>query len=894
MANKNHKIRLLCDTNQMAYGSSSALLAILKYLSSSNTAFVWGVTEKILKSSDLIESTIKINNKDAESIKKSVDFRKYDAILVISNSTNLNTYLDLEIPVFYVDIHYWYPSNKNHRVWKEAEACFIEKYFVESITLPKGSIEVGPIISLPQKKVFIKKQVLINIGGGANQYIKPGINSRYINVVIELLDELRKESLFKDYTYIIAGGQASINSIKTHKYSKSFMLKTFSKEEFLDTLLKSEIFFTSPGQYATFEGLYLEKKVIFLPPQNASQIIQTTILENAGLINKGLNLPDYYPEFSSLNHETIIESELTTEVLIAINKLANDTVTKSKIVTHLKDQLNDSLKPDYFVKQKKYLEILGAPGAESVANNILDFFKQKGFDNAVKSNSQHDKLCNDEVLSGDEFITGFPNILHDAETLLFERIWSGSQNIQEIQNRINLICQKYETLYPARNLSFRLACTTTDSDGAIKTMVDSLVEELSVSGWNTKKEGILFDILIIENSKDVDIVQNNHDFCANFKHEKVNIKYIPWIEKNRFNKRPYSIAESRIYLIEWLKKLDWHASSNKPVWVLDDDFEFKMTIPDKRDFAKELRVGSVFHRMECLINEGKSDAIVGGNSGSCPIPELSTIRLQLMDLREFLKNGLVNNRGKVLNQIKLAPNYYYDLSREKIDYFPVIPEVWISNSSDQDEFLNSFFYKLLNGTPASRPLFANFQKRDGFISAWDVNDESIVSGGNTLYMNDELLSTDEYYALNYFGLISRRSDAIWFLRNHQKGYKIKKKNLAITHNRKSRCDNISKESLQRKALSDVIGVGFWESINESDSELVMDIDMAVVRRKIVERLRKYNKNIELARLVLYDIEKICPNVNHSPYFGLLKDVLSEPLAKIDYNALKLVNYGNTI
>ena len=137
-----------------------------------------------------------------------VDLRKFDAILVISNITNLNTYLDFGIPVFYVDIHFWYPSNKKHRIWQEAKQCFIERYFEDEFKLLHNSIEVGPIISLEKENSKIYKQILVNIGGGANRFIKPGVNSSYINIVLQLINQLKKEIEFEKYDFIIAQDMA--------------------------------------------------------------------------------------------------------------------------------------------------------------------------------------------------------------------------------------------------------------------------------------------------------------------------------------------------------------------------------------------------------------------------------------------------------------------------------------------------------------------------------------------------------------------------------------------------------------------------------------------------------------------------------------------------------------
>ena len=62
--------------------------------------------------------------------------------------------------------------------------------------------------------------------------------------------------------------------------------------------------------------------------------------------------------------------------------------------------------------------------------------------------------------------------------------------------------------------------------------------------------------------------------------------------------------------------MKWTASNKQPIWILDDDFEFTSTIPSINYQIENVRLGSVFHRLECIAKADELDAIVGGNSGS--------------------------------------------------------------------------------------------------------------------------------------------------------------------------------------------------------------------------------------------------------------------------------------
>ncbi len=908
MANQNHKIKLLCDTNQMAYGSSSALLAILEYLPSINTAFVWGITEKILASSKLVNETIKLNNKDKKLVKENIDLQKFDAVLVISNITNLDTYLDFGMPVFYVDIHFWYPSNKKHRIWQEAKQCFIERYFKSDIKLPNNSIEVGPIISLETAKSKIKKQVLVNIGGGANRFIKPGVNSRYINIVLQLLNQLKKEKIFERYDFIIAGGEASINSIKNSKEAKEFILKSFSKNEFLETLNKSEYFFTSPGQYATFEGLYLEKKIVFLPPQNASQIIQINILEKAGLIKKGLNLTNYYSHFKSLENNSINEHELTSEVLTAIEKLEKNNLDKLKIIAHLKDQIKNTLKSSYFQEQKKFIHILGLPGAETIANEIRFALKiNVSYIEEAKYRKRAIKLWNIDPHSleylekrfirikdsKDDFNSQFKNLLHASETLLFEKTYKLDNSKNEIQEFIDKLCYQYEAYNTNRNFALKIAFTTTNSKNAVKNLITSAISELEKSKFNYKSTNEIIEFLVIENSTEDNIINSNSEFCNNLKNNRIKINYISWKEKTDIKEiqKPFQIAQSRTLLIKKINSLGWKASNKNPIWILDDDFEFTTTIPATNYGIENIRLGSVFHRLECIVKENKLDAIVGGNSGSPPIPELSTIKLQLKDLKEVLQQkSQQTSWNNVLKKIQQNPDYYYDLSRVEINYFSVAPE--FPKSKNKLDFIDDFLNKLLTGIPASRYLFANYNSNDKYNSAWNLCDNTAVSGGNTIYFNSDLLNSKTYWNVEYENIKSRRADAIWFLLNQQKGFKIQKMIFPLTHARTKRvCKSCDINSLINNSLKDIFGVALWENVHENKYSELRNIDKTLLYKRIEKRLEKFENNLINVEQLLNEIAIIFPKVTELISFKTLLNI-SKYRIKIDYKQINLIEYGS--
>lgn len=368
------KTKLLCDTNQMAYGSSSALLAILEHLDSENTAFVWGVTSEILTTDKNIHHTINADNKDNEFVRKFINNEYFDAVLVVSNLSNISTYLDKNLPVFYVDLHHWYPSEKKHRVWTDAKKCFIEKFFVENKQIPANAIEVGPLIKTENIHHEKEKLILVNIGGGENRWIKPGQNSNYMSLIIDLLKDVFYE--FADYKIFVAAGKKSVASLN-NEIPQNIIIKTFPQNEYLKLLSNAEYLFTSPGLNAVFEGMYYGSKLIFLPPQNASQILQLKYYEEAELLKRGLNLTEFSNNFQSLQDINLNEKKLTQEVLNALNKIENNETIKKRVANHIREQIDNVNTSNYTTKIRILLDNFGKSGAKIIANQISKWFKNE-------------------------------------------------------------------------------------------------------------------------------------------------------------------------------------------------------------------------------------------------------------------------------------------------------------------------------------------------------------------------------------------------------------------------------------------------------------------------------------------------------------------------------------
>ncbi|MHA1248644.1 MAG: hypothetical protein ACTSRP_01500 [Candidatus Helarchaeota archaeon] len=377
------KLRLLCDTNPMCYGSSSALLAILSNLNADITVLINSLTEEIIASDPNNYKMIKVKLKDPYDIEKKVNLKKFDAVLVISNTSNLDLYFANDLPVFFVDLHYWYKTKKSHHVWTKAIKCFVEKFpgVQERINQEYNNkpepLIVGPIIRpeiINRNSLKKEKFILINIGGAESRWIKPGVNSNYLKIIIEIILSIKSKLL--DNKIFIAAGKSAIQSINKNDIPKNIILKTFPQIEFFKKLWSCNLYITSPGLNAVMEAIHYNKPMIFLPPQNASQILQLQIYEQEGLVPRGLNFPELLDNFK-LPENYLDEKELTFKVLKALKLIEKSTLIKNKIKNHIIkqfDYINSKQYSESFINFKRKLWPLGA---KVIADFIINWWNSK-------------------------------------------------------------------------------------------------------------------------------------------------------------------------------------------------------------------------------------------------------------------------------------------------------------------------------------------------------------------------------------------------------------------------------------------------------------------------------------------------------------------------------------
>lgn len=373
------RLRLLADSNPMCYGSSTALLAILDHLDAHRTAIGRDVSLEVLEADPAVDATLAVDVKDPDAVRAGVNLSSFDAALVVSNQSNVEVYRDAGLPVFFVDILYWFGPARRQAVWTFAEQTFVQNFpgveaRINARSSGRAPLLVGPLIRPPAQLPSggaAPQGTFASIGGARSRWIQPGVNSSYAADVVTWLDAARAQL---PAPITLAMGHDAARSAAAEAKRCQIETTTLTHPDFLARLATSRLYATAPGLNAVFEGLYAGVPMLLLPPQNATQILQLKRYEEAGLVAPGLNLDALDPGFPS-NAEALSEAELTREVLASLARLGQRPATAVAVTAHLTQQLEEL--PARQPIRARFIEELGAPGGRAIAQSIQRWWRER-------------------------------------------------------------------------------------------------------------------------------------------------------------------------------------------------------------------------------------------------------------------------------------------------------------------------------------------------------------------------------------------------------------------------------------------------------------------------------------------------------------------------------------
>lgn len=369
------RLRLLCDTNPMCYGSSTALLSVLDHLDASRTALVRDVTAEVLGRDPSVDAVVSVDTKNPSEVRSVLNPDAFDAVLVISNQANVEVYRELGLPIFFVDILYWFGQRKDQRVWGLAERSFVQAFpgvaerLATGVTPGQPEI-VGPLIRNVPRVAAQHAGTLAQIGGARSRLIQPGVDSSYPRMVVDWLTAV-SDALPSPIT--LACGDDAARVAGAHPEAAKFNIGSLPQPLFLEALGTSALYVTAPGLNAVFEGLLAGGPMLLFPPQNATQVAQLMRYEAAGIVAPGINLTELDPRFPR-RPDTLPEVQLTEAVLASLRRLDSADARRA-VEAHLRLQLREvgARAP----AREGFMESLGAPGGVAVADGINRWWSEQ-------------------------------------------------------------------------------------------------------------------------------------------------------------------------------------------------------------------------------------------------------------------------------------------------------------------------------------------------------------------------------------------------------------------------------------------------------------------------------------------------------------------------------------
>lgn len=362
------------------------------------------------------------------------------------------------------------------------------------------------------------------------------------------------------------------------------------------------------------------------------------------------------------------------------------------------------------------------------------------------------------------------------------------------------------------------------------------------------------------NIKFITVEQQKEDYSS--------FHYNHIFDANKINQK--SIAFSRSMLHWYIKQSSSSLFKGDCVtWVIDDDCLFYQLLENEKGNTKEEKF-NYFSKISKLRDEGV-DIILGTVTDAPPLPFMSTLRVQLVDLYYNLThfaNSIPNEKfipiPNIYNELKrLNTDFYYDLSSQFYNHLET-PFSWNTRYNNPITFFDAFKEFLDDSlllkyeTNIFRPITISHNDWHSFQTK-----ESIYRGGNTLIFNSNLIDNVPNYSPEIkisetLNSNLRRSDFNWAItQSIVYKAKIREYKIPLGHHRRLQDGSfiIDKSKLE----TDIHGLSFYRALQNLLKQNTPD---NITPENIQTAVLEYKKNITDA------IEKM--KINNLRVLSLIK------------------------
>jgi len=370
------RFRLLCDTNPMAYGSTASLAAILAALSVDAEIIAIGrdVSLELLRSSIAGGRVVELNVKNPREVASFLARETPDAVLAISNHSNLDVYANAGLPVFFVDILFWYGERKDEAVWAKFEEGYALNFpgvreRVAAQAWQRPPRVVGPLLRELPRRAEEPRGTLVNLGGVRSVFVPPERARAGLTVTAHVLRTIAP--VLPPGEVVVATGFDAAANLRPQLPS-SMCVGPLSPSEYDACLQRSALFLTVPGLNAVLEGMASQVPLAFLPALNASQCFQLQRYQDADVGPLGLELQGCVA--IELPDRVSDERAVTDTVVAALEQIASSHAHLDHMARAVIGQL--PVPPHLTHRRRAFVDALGTPSAATIAGSIVRWWQR--------------------------------------------------------------------------------------------------------------------------------------------------------------------------------------------------------------------------------------------------------------------------------------------------------------------------------------------------------------------------------------------------------------------------------------------------------------------------------------------------------------------------------------
>jgi len=261
-------------------------------------------------------------------------------------------------------------------------------------------------------------------------------------------------------------------------------------------------------------------------------------------------------------------------------------------------------------------------------------------------------------------------------------------------------------------------------------------------------------------------------------------------------------------------------------WILDDDMRLDPLVSTGGTIKRQrMPLISLLGRLRA---EGV-DIAIGKYTGAAPLPALSTLRVQMVDLLANLRwlvtlppDARLPDRSACNAAARAGRrDFYYDLSHTETDRLET--PFWLEPAHEAEtvyaacERLCTNMERMLDGQQLFRPLLLDAAAALAFEPS-----DALHRGGNTFIFNPEALADVPNAVPDIGGRATRRSDMIWALMQRSRYQrKIVSVPLGVYHARESQHGTL--EEHERCLADDICGFALFSALQDHSASSRIDL-----------------------------------------------------------------------